>query len=71
MPDTIAAIATGYSVSAIGIIRISGEQAIPAAEKLFRAFRGEPVSRAEDRKLIYDLMLLRNRVMLKPNVMIF
>ena len=53
MPDTIAAIATGYTLSAIGIIRVSGEQAVPAAEKLFRAFNGEPVSRAEDRKLIY------------------
>lgn len=53
MPDTIAAIATGYSLSAIGIIRVSGEQAVPAAEKLFRAFSGEPVSRTEDRKLVY------------------
>ena len=53
MPDTIAAIASGYSLSAIGIIRISGELAVSAAEKLFRPCRGEPVSRMEDRKLVY------------------
>ena len=53
MPDTIAAIASGYSLSAIGIIRISGELAVSAAEKLFRPCSGEPVSRMEDRKLVY------------------
>ena len=53
MPDTIAAIASGYSLSAIGIIRISGELAVSAAEKLFRPCSGEPVSRTEDRKLVY------------------
>lgn len=53
MPDTIAAIASGYSLSAIGIIRISGELAVSAAEKLFRPYSGEPVSRMEDRKLVY------------------
>ena len=53
MPDTIAAIASGYSLSAIGIIRISGELAVSTAEKLFRPCSGEPVSRMEDRKLVY------------------
>ena len=53
MPDTIAAIASGYSLSAIGIIRVSGELAVPAAEKLFHPYSGEPVSGMEDRKLVY------------------
>ena len=47
MSDTIAAIATGASVSAIGIVRISGPKAIDAAAKLFA-----PMPK-EDRKLAY------------------
>lgn len=35
--DTIAAIATGMTNSGIGIIRISGPDSIPAADKIFRA----------------------------------
>ena len=53
MSDTIAAIATGASVSAIGIIRLSGENAISAAEGLFTPLSGEKLSLREDRKLIY------------------
>ncbi len=53
MSDTIAAIATGASVSAIGIIRLSGDRAIQAVERLFQPFSGEMISRREDRKLIY------------------
>lgn len=37
MPDTIAAIATGNSVSGIGVIRISGSNAIEIAQKVFKA----------------------------------
>jgi tRNA modification GTPase len=37
--DTIAAIATGMTNSGIGIIRISGEDAIQTADKIFRAGR--------------------------------
>ena len=33
--DTIAAIATAMSSSGIGIIRISGEEAIPISDKIF------------------------------------
>ncbi|MBQ3373710.1 MAG: tRNA uridine-5-carboxymethylaminomethyl(34) synthesis GTPase MnmE [Oscillospiraceae bacterium] len=53
MSDTIAAIATGASVSAIGIVRLSGENAIAAAERLFTPLSGEKLSLREDRKLIY------------------
>ena len=53
MHDTIAAIATGYSVSAIGVIRVSGDQAVSAAGMLFHPFNGQPVELAEDRKLLY------------------
>ena len=53
MSDTIAAIATGAQVAAIGIIRLSGEEAINMAEALFRPFSGTKISACEDRKLIY------------------
>ena len=53
MSDTIAAIATGAQVTAIGIIRISGGQAIELAQRLFRPADGSVLSEAEDRKLVY------------------
>ena len=34
--DTIAAIATALSDSGIGIIRVSGEEAIPVVHKIYR-----------------------------------
>lgn len=37
MSDTIAAIATGAQVAAIGIIRLSGERAIALARRAFSA----------------------------------
>ena len=59
MSDIIAAIATGASVSAIGIVRLSGENAIGAAERLFTPFSGAALSSCEDRKLQYGE--LKNR----------
>ena len=53
MADTIAAIATGAQVAAIGIIRISGPEALPIIDRLFRPASGRPMSEYEDRKLIY------------------
>lgn len=53
MSDTIAAIATGAQVAAIGIIRLSGPQALPIAAALFTPARGGSMSGAEDRKLLY------------------
>ena len=53
MPDTIAAIATGGGVSAIGIVRISGDDAITAAERVFRPVAGIKLSDAENRKMYY------------------
>ena len=53
MQDTIAAIATGNCISAIGIVRISGEEAISAAERLFRPYSGKRLSESRDRQLVY------------------
>lgn len=44
MSDTIAAIATGNSVAGIGVIRISGDDAISVAQKVFKALDGTPLS---------------------------
>ncbi|NLA86025.1 MAG: tRNA uridine-5-carboxymethylaminomethyl(34) synthesis GTPase MnmE [Clostridiales bacterium] len=57
MSDTIAAIATGGAVTAIGIIRISGKNAISAADSIFRAKSGIKMCETIDRKLIYGELL--------------
>lgn len=53
MSDTIAAIATGSAVSAIGIIRMSGDDAIVIAGKIFRAYTGVGLESARDRQMYY------------------
>lgn len=44
MSKTIAAVATGNSVSGIGVIRISGDDAIEIAQRVFKAMDGTPLS---------------------------
>ena len=51
--DTIAAIATGGALSAIGIIRISGPDAITAAGSIFRAESGVSLTQSYPRRLHY------------------
>ena len=53
MTDTIAAIATGGIVSAIGIVRVSGSEAISVADKIFRAFSGVKLENGENRQMYY------------------
>jgi len=53
LTDTIAAIATGATVSAIGIIRISGSNAISVASSIFRATNGICLTNADDRRMYY------------------
>ena len=53
MSDTIAAIATGTQVAAIGIIRLSGPESIPLMDRLFQPMNGRPMSQAKDRSLVY------------------
>ena len=52
MSDTIAAVSTGNQISAIGILRLSGDDCISVAEKVFAAQNGKPLSAAPNRKLI-------------------
>lgn len=51
MSHTIAAISTGTQVTAIGILRLTGDDAIAVAERVFTLKSGKPLSAAPDRKL--------------------
>ena len=59
MPDTIAAIATGAQISAIGIVRLSGPETIALMDKVFRPFAGRPMSQRADRALVYGSLVDR------------
>lgn len=52
MSDTIAAVSTGNVVSAIGIIRLSGDDAIVIAQKVFTLYNNTPLVDAPERKLL-------------------
>ena len=60
MSDLIAAVATGNAVSAICVIRLSGEGAVDTAGRLFAPADGRPLADHGDRQLIYGT--LRDRM---------
>ena len=51
MSHTIAAVSTGRQVSAIGIIRLSGDDCIAVADKVFSLNNGKRLSQAQNRRL--------------------
>lgn len=53
MSDTIAAISTGSQVCAIGVVRLSGPDAIALVDRLFTPLRGAPMSARPSRLLVY------------------
>ena len=55
--DTIAAVATGGGVSAIGILRVSGPEAISVTDRVFLPADGRPMSAHADRELVYGRLL--------------
>ena len=57
MPDTIAAIATGGVVAAIGILRVSGDDTLPIIDKVFKPISGKPMSSYPNRQLVYGNMV--------------
>ena len=57
MTGTIAAVATGGSIAAIGIVRVSGGDAITVADKVFRAANGIRLVNAESRRMYYGEFL--------------
>ena len=56
MNDIIAAVSTGMSVSAIGIIRLSGMGCASVADKVFTLNNGRSLSQAPDRKLMLGVL---------------
>lgn len=52
MSDVIAAVSTGRQISAIGILRLSGDGCAKVAGKVFACKSGLPLSEAPNRKLI-------------------
>jgi tRNA modification GTPase len=64
MSDTIAAIATGPALSAIGIIRLSGDDVIAIVDRVFLPENGKAMSASPDRRLVYGRLLdRRSRVL--------
>ena len=57
MGDLIAAIATAPYPAGVGMIRLSGENAIAVAERVFHPNAGRPLSERENRQLVYGTML--------------
>ena len=51
MSHTIAAVSTGLTVSAIGILRLTGEDCAQIADRVFTLYNKKPLSEAPDRKL--------------------
>ena len=60
MSDTIAAIATGNVLSAIGILRLSGPRAIEVAQASFRPLNKVPLSQHRPHELVYGDLLDRD-----------
>ena len=52
MSYTIAAVSTGNQISAIGIIRLTGDDCVAIADKVFTLYNGQSLSAAPDRKLM-------------------
>lgn len=51
--DTIAAIATGGVVAAIGILRLSGPDTIAVIDRVFKPSNGKTMAQTPDRRLLY------------------
>ena len=59
MSHLIAALSTAAAPAAIGILRLSGEGAIQAADRVFRARSGRPLSEVPAQRLVYGSLLDR------------
>lgn len=55
--DTISAIATAMGEGGIGIVRISGENAVAVAEKIFKAANGKPLREIKSHQAVYGNIL--------------
>ncbi|MCM1148698.1 MAG: tRNA uridine-5-carboxymethylaminomethyl(34) synthesis GTPase MnmE, partial [Butyricicoccus sp.] len=64
MSDIIAAIATGEVLSAIGMIRVSGDGTLSVIDRVFRPAHGEKMSLRANRQLVYGSLLGRDGAVL-------
>ena len=60
--DTIAAIATALSPSGIGIIRISGEEAISVADRIFKAKSGKSLAEMKSHTVHYGHIVEQDEI---------
>ena len=56
MGDTIAAVATPMARGAIGILRLSGPEAVQAASAVFKPASGRPLEAYQGRRLVYGTL---------------
>ena len=56
MSDTIAAIATGQALAGIGVLRLSGPDALAAVGRVFTPAHGAPMAERPDRTLVYGTL---------------
>lgn len=56
MSHVIAAVSTGAQVSAIGIVRLSGDGAVELASRVFTAHSGTPLTEAPPRTLVLGML---------------
>ena len=71
MSHVIAAVSTGSQLSAIGILRLSGEGCAQVAGQVFQAKSGRPLEEAPNRKLILGALLDRKGRMLDQCMAVF
>ena len=57
--DAIAAVSTGHTLSAVGILRISGEGCFPICDRVFRPLNGRPFSDQPPREMVLGSLLDR------------
>jgi tRNA modification GTPase len=57
MYDTIAAQSTAYGPAAIGILRLTGPEAIDIAARCFRPYNGKPLTECRPRSMVYGELL--------------
>ena len=56
MTDTIAAISTGAVLAGIGVLRLSGPEAVQIAARVFTPAHGAPMTERPDRLLVYGTL---------------
>ena len=62
MEKTIAAVSTAFGKGGIAVIRISGEDAVGVADRMFRPASGKPVIEYESGRAVYgDIIKNRRR----------